>query len=581
MPAVRGIGAHRADLGEARWPHAFARHRDERAVDRGRRRSRRTRRCAAATARVPSGRRGRSSRERRRSRASTCSRHRARRDLGVEHHLDARELERRIQSSGAAIDSRIRNADSPAPTSVRSASQSSASGVSGSAPNTDTSGWKRRARPLASAKTACGPPSACHTGFRSGSTMTVTAARSCAAPRTSRRARDAPFPTSTATGRRSGRRGCSRPPPSGTECSQSRCARPPSTNRSPPAGERSYSAPPCAAIHLSRRSRRRSNHGRRGAERQDHDERVLGEAHVAVAVERLAVVAVSVPDEREAVEGHAVLRLDRALRLEQHGMRDRLPGAVSVRDARFLDPTLVAPEPARRPRHRVASVSYASGASAIQPRAMSTHVPSSSHWRSNATSRSTWAGPVSELTCGRVPTAQGRAAPKSARLRTWNTRSSSRSRRARATSTRWTTTASAIWLDRTLFTAMQYPADYGFFPDTLAEDGDPLDALVLLPEPTFPGCHIMIRAGRGVLDERREGPGREGAVRPRARPALGQRERSPRRPGAPPARDRALLRLLQDDRAREGFGDARLGRRDRRRNRHRRRRRPPRFRRQS
>jgi inorganic pyrophosphatase len=52
----------------------------------------------------------------------------------------------------------------------------------------------------------------------------------------------------------------------------------------------------------------------------------------------------------------------------------------------------------------------------------------------------------------------------------------------------------AIWLDRTLFTAMQYPADYGFFPDTLGEDGDPLDALVLLQEPTFPGCHIMVRA---------------------------------------------------------------------------------------
>jgi inorganic pyrophosphatase len=54
--------------------------------------------------------------------------------------------------------------------------------------------------------------------------------------------------------------------------------------------------------------------------------------------------------------------------------------------------------------------------------------------------------------------------------------------------------SSEIWLDRTLFTAMQYPADYGFFPDTLAEDGDPLDALVLLQEPTFPGCHIMVRA---------------------------------------------------------------------------------------
>ena len=51
----------------------------------------------------------------------------------------------------------------------------------------------------------------------------------------------------------------------------------------------------------------------------------------------------------------------------------------------------------------------------------------------------------------------------------------------------------AIWLDRMLFTATQYPADYGFVPETLAEDGDPLDVLVLLEEPTFPGCHIRVR----------------------------------------------------------------------------------------
>jgi len=50
-----------------------------------------------------------------------------------------------------------------------------------------------------------------------------------------------------------------------------------------------------------------------------------------------------------------------------------------------------------------------------------------------------------------------------------------------------------IWLDRMLFTAMQYPVDYGFFEHTLADDGDPLDALVMLQEPTFPGCHIMVR----------------------------------------------------------------------------------------
>ena len=45
-----------------------------------------------------------------------------------------------------------------------------------------------------------------------------------------------------------------------------------------------------------------------------------------------------------------------------------------------------------------------------------------------------------------------------------------------------------IRLDRLLFTSTQYPADYGFVEDTLGEDGDPLDALVLLQEPTFPGC---------------------------------------------------------------------------------------------
>lgn len=44
--------------------------------------------------------------------------------------------------------------------------------------------------------------------------------------------------------------------------------------------------------------------------------------------------------------------------------------------------------------------------------------------------------------------------------------------------------------DRMLFSAVHYPSDYGFIPDTLAQDGDPLDALVLVWEPTFPGCLI-------------------------------------------------------------------------------------------
>jgi inorganic pyrophosphatase len=52
----------------------------------------------------------------------------------------------------------------------------------------------------------------------------------------------------------------------------------------------------------------------------------------------------------------------------------------------------------------------------------------------------------------------------------------------------------AIVLDRRLFTSMSYPADYGFIEGTLGEDGDPLDALVLVGDPTFPGCRIRARA---------------------------------------------------------------------------------------
>jgi len=50
-----------------------------------------------------------------------------------------------------------------------------------------------------------------------------------------------------------------------------------------------------------------------------------------------------------------------------------------------------------------------------------------------------------------------------------------------------------IYLDRMLFTATRYPADYGFIPETYADDEDPLDALALVSEPTFPGCLITIK----------------------------------------------------------------------------------------
>ncbi len=53
-------------------------------------------------------------------------------------------------------------------------------------------------------------------------------------------------------------------------------------------------------------------------------------------------------------------------------------------------------------------------------------------------------------------------------------------------------------LDRVLYSSVHYPADYGFIPETLAEDGDHLDILVLVQEPTFPGCVIETRPLGGL-----------------------------------------------------------------------------------
>ena len=50
-----------------------------------------------------------------------------------------------------------------------------------------------------------------------------------------------------------------------------------------------------------------------------------------------------------------------------------------------------------------------------------------------------------------------------------------------------------IRYDRMIFSSMHYPSDYGFIPETHALDGDPLDVLVLVSEPTFPGCLINVR----------------------------------------------------------------------------------------
>ncbi len=57
----------------------------------------------------------------------------------------------------------------------------------------------------------------------------------------------------------------------------------------------------------------------------------------------------------------------------------------------------------------------------------------------------------------------------------------------------WDEELQAIKLDRFLFSSVVYPTDYGFIPRTHGEDGDPLDAMCLVSEPTFPGCIIPVK----------------------------------------------------------------------------------------
>src|ERR1051325_2514979 len=54
-------------------------------------------------------------------------------------------------------------------------------------------------------------------------------------------------------------------------------------------------------------------------------------------------------------------------------------------------------------------------------------------------------------------------------------------------------------LDRNLYSPVHYPGDYGFVPSTLSDDGDPLDVLVLVDSPSFPGCVMQVRP-LGVLE---------------------------------------------------------------------------------
>ncbi len=115
-------------------------------------------------------------------------------------------------------------------------------------------------------------------------------------------------------------------------------------------------------------------------------------------------------------------------------------------------------------------------------------------------------------------------------------------------------------LDRMLFTSTAYPEDYGYIENTLGQDGDPLDALVLLQAPTFPGCLIECRAiGMFRMTDEAGGDDKVLCV-PSHDPRLQHLQDIERRLEVRPSRDPALLRGLQGPRARQVRRGRQLGR---------------------
>lgn len=68
----------------------------------------------------------------------------------------------------------------------------------------------------------------------------------------------------------------------------------------------------------------------------------------------------------------------------------------------------------------------------------------------------------------------------------------------------WDEDLGGVALSRVLYQSVAYPAEYGFIPGTKAEDGDALDVVVLIDQPTFPGCYMRVRP-IGILRLRQEG----------------------------------------------------------------------------
>ena len=83
-----------------------------------------------------------------------------------------------------------------------------------------------------------------------------------------------------------------------------------------------------------------------------------------------------------------------------------------------------------------------------------------------------------------------------------------------------------VVLDRTLWTSVVYPADYGYLMGTMGRDGDPVDAMILVAEPTFPGCVIPVEP-IGVFEMRDEAGDDDKVLCVRARPDVELRTTSP------------------------------------------------------
>ena len=145
------------------------------------------------------------------------------------------------------------------------------------------------------------------------------------------------------------------------------------------------------------------------------------------------------------------------------------------------------------------------------------------------------------------------------RCRPWRRTSSRRVEIPKGCSNKyeWDEELGAIKLDRMLFSSLGYPTDYGFFRDTLAADGDPLDVMIVVSEPTFPGCLIEVKPV--ALFRMRDENAEDNKIL--CVPHFGSQLEPHRAPRGPPRdaarRDLALLLDLQDARV-EGRQGRRL-----------------------